>query len=96
MTELEELTSIISETRYAKSPDEFIHARTIAEAIQGAGFFKIENQIMVTEGMVKAALLAYYPSIFEIRELEESEPKARSNMVHALYAAFRAWGGSKK
>ena len=96
MTELEELESVICVTRHSLVPDTFVKAREIAEAVQKAGFFKVENQIMVTEGMLKAALLAHYPSTFEIREIEEAHPKARSNMTHALYAAFSVWRGSKK
>lgn len=96
MTEFEELTEIIATTRHHKEPDHFVYAETIAEAIQKAGFFKVENQIMVTEGMLKSALLAHYPSTFEIREIEEAYPMARSNMTHALYAAFSVWKGAKK
>lgn len=99
MTELEELTQIIREERYQIMAGgnwiETTPSEELAKIIMAAGFGKLDNQILVTEGMVKAALLAYYTSVFELRELETAEPNARSNMIRALYAAFHEWKGVK-
>jgi hypothetical protein len=92
-----ELIKLISKARYPNKEETFVTSAEIAEVITKAGYVKIEDQILVTARMQKAALLAFYKGIHDIRELEGNPETASapSRMLDALYAAFAAWRDTK-
>lgn len=88
MTELEQLTKLIAETRHPKTPDAYVHSEEIAEAILMEGYTK--KPIAVKGRMVNEALLKFFPGISSVSELKD-EVNVEQRMANAIYAAWIQW-----
>lgn len=94
------LATIIRNARHPKKPDAFVSSDEIADIVNDAGYFKWADRFEVSKEMVNASLMAYFPGIQSIGELQTAEggehQNAQQRMVNAIYAAFRVWTQNSK